>query len=113
MLPGFATGKAGPLVAEDLRGRGTINILPIGTPTAGGETVTEAKPFMVYGVLMNAGDLQKAIEERRAKDPALRVYLRVDRNADFALVRRAIKSCAAAGVFDIIFGTFQSRSNES
>ncbi len=99
-------------VPEDLRGRGTINILPLNTVLQTGEQVSEDRPFMVYGQLLDEPGLQKLISERRGADPEFRVYLRVDRNADFALVRRAIRACAGAGVFDIIFGTFQSRSNE-
>ena len=95
-------------VPEDLRGRGVVNILPVGTVTGTGEQVTEARPFLVYGDLMDDAGLQKAIAARRAEDPELRVYMRIDRNADFMFVRRAIRSCAGAGVFDIIFGTFQS-----
>ena len=99
-------------VPEDLRGRGTINILPLGSVIQTGETVSEEKPFMVYGQLMDEAGLQQLIDTRKKTDAEFRVYLRVDRQADFALVRRAIKACAAAGVFDIIFATFQSRSNE-
>lgn len=99
-------------VPEDLRGRGTINILPLGTVLQTGDAVSEQKPFMVYGQLMNEAELQKLIGERKSQDPEFRVYLRVDRSADFMLVKRAIKACAAAGVFDIIFGTFQSKSSE-
>lgn len=95
-------------VPEDLRGRGVVNILPVGTVTGTGESVTEERPFLVYGDLLDDAGLQKAISARRNEDPELRVYMRIDRNADFALVRRAIRSCAGAGVFDIIFGTFQS-----
>ena len=99
-------------VPEDLRGRGTINILPLGTVLQTGEQVSEQQPFMVYGQLLDEAGLQRIITERKGQDPEFRVYLRVDRLADFALVKRAIKACAAAGVFDIIFGTFQSKSNE-
>jgi len=95
-------------VPEDLRGRGVINILPLGTAISSGATTTEDQPFLVYGELFDDAGLEKAIAARRAEDPELRVYMRVDRNADFKLVRRAIKACAGAGVFDIIFGTFQS-----
>ncbi|MFH0879647.1 MAG: biopolymer transporter ExbD [Lentisphaerota bacterium] len=97
-------------VPEDLRGRGTINILPLGTSLGTGESVTEQKPFLVYGRLMDEADLLSAITEKKNADPELRIYMRVDRDADFSLVRRAIKACAGAGVFDIIFGTFQSKS---
>jgi biopolymer transport protein ExbD len=99
-------------VPEDLRGRGTVNVLPIGTLMANGEAVTEQTPFLVYGELMGDEDLKKAITAQREQTPDLRLYMRVDRNADFALVRRGIKACAEAGVFDIIFGTFQSGSGE-
>ena len=34
---------------EDLRGRGGINILPLGTETSVGATTTEEQPFLVYG----------------------------------------------------------------
>lgn len=95
-------------VPEDLRGRGVVNILPIGTVTSAGQTVTEERPFLVYGNLLDEAELRKTIAGRRDQDPNLRVYMRIDRNADFALVRRAIKACAGAGVFDIIFATFQS-----
>ena len=95
-------------VPEDLRGRGVVNILPIGATTPVGEPITEARPFLVYNELLDDAGLQRVISRRRQEDPALRVYMRIDKNADFALVRRAIKACAAAGVFDIIFATFQS-----
>lgn len=95
-------------VPEDLRGRGVVNILPVGSSTPAGQAVTEARPFLVYNELLDDAGLQKVIAQRRAQDPQLRVYMRIDKNADFALVRRAIKACAGAGVFDIIFATFQS-----
>ncbi len=99
-------------VPEDLRGRGTVNILPIGTVTTVGETVTRDRPFMVYGKMMTESELESAISGKRDEEPNLRVYMRVDRNAEFSTVRRAIKACAAAGVFDIIFASFQSRSGD-
>ena len=42
-------------------------------------------------------------------DPDFRVYLRADKNAEFRITKRAIRACAAAGVFDIIFGTYQAK----
>lgn len=95
-------------VPEDLRGRGVVNILPVGSNTPVGEPVTEARPFLVYNELLDDAGLQRVISQRRSQDADLRVYMRIDKNADFALVRRAIKACAGAGVFDIIFATFQS-----
>jgi biopolymer transport protein ExbD len=96
-------------IPEDLRNRGVVNIVPLGTPAAGGAT-SEDMPFIVYGQLMDEPGLVKAISERRETEPDLRIYMRVDRDAEFRTVKRAIRACANAGVFDIIFGTFQDKS---
>ena len=94
---------------EDLRGRGVVNILPLGTPV-GGSATSEDKPFIIYGELADEPGLVKAISERLKTEPNLRIYMRVDKNAEFRTVKRAIRACANAGVFDIIFGAFQSES---
>lgn len=96
-------------VPEDLRGRGVVNIVPLGTPAAGGAT-SEAAPFIIAGQLVDEPGLVAAISDRVKTEPNLRVYLRVDRNAEFKTVKRAIRACASAGIFDIIFGTFQNES---
>ena len=101
--------KAAKPEEEDLRGRGTINIAPIGTPTADG-AVSEARPFMISGQLCDEATLTKLIAARAEAVPDFRVYMRVDKNAEFKTVKRAIRACANAGVFNIIFGTFQSKS---
>ena len=93
---------------EDLRGRGVINIAPIGTPI-GDAVVTENKPFLIAGVLCDEAGLTKIVAERADADPDFRAYLRVDRNAEYRTVKRAIRACAAAGVFNIIFGTYQAK----
>ena len=96
-------------IPDDLRSRGVVNIVPLGTPIGGGAT-SEDMPFIIYGQLTDEPGLVKAISERRATEPELRIYMRVDRNAEFKTVKRAIRACANAGVFDIIFGAFQSES---
>lgn len=96
-------------IPDDLRGRGVVNVVPLGTPV-GGSATSEEKPFIIYGELADEAGLVKAIGERRATEPELRIYMRVDRNAEFKTVKRAIRACANAGIFDIIFGTFQDKS---
>ena len=86
--------------------RGTVNVIPVGTLTPEGEMATEERPFMVFGKLVNEAELTKAMEERLKTEPALRLYLRSDRNVKFATVRRAMGACAAAGVSDVIFATY-------
>ena len=93
---------------EALRGRGVVNIAPLGTPVGGG-VVSDEKPFLIAGQLVDEPGLVKIISERAAADPDFRVYIRADKNAEFRTTKRAIRACAAAGVFDIIFGTYQAK----
>ena len=96
-------------IPDDLRGRGVVNIVPLGTPVGAGAT-SEDMPFIIYGQVTDEPGLMKVIADRRATEPELRIYMRVDKNAEFKIVKRAIRACANAGIFDIIFGTFQSAS---
>lgn len=96
-------------IPEDLRGRGVVNIVPLGTPV-GGTATSEDQPFIIASQVTDEPGLVKAISERLQAEPNLRIYMRVDRNAEFKIVKRAIRACANAGVFDIIFGAFQSES---
>ena len=90
-------------------GRGVVNIVPLGTPVGDGAT-SEDKPFIIAGQVTDEPGLVKAISDRLKTEPNLRIYMRVDRNAEFKTVKCAIRACANAGVFDIIFGAFQSES---
>ena len=96
-------------IPDDLRGRGVVNIVPLGTPVGDGAT-TEDKPFIIAGQVVDEPGLVSAIAERLKTEPNLRLYMRVDKNAEFKTVKCAIRACANAGVFDIIFGAFQSES---
>ena len=95
-------------IPEDLRARGIINILPNGFETADGSIVSEDKPFMVSGSLTDDRGLRKSIDARRAAEPELRVVMRIDKNTKFKVVQRGIAACAEAGVFDVIFSSYQS-----
>ncbi|MDR0993983.1 MAG: biopolymer transporter ExbD [Verrucomicrobiota bacterium] len=101
--------KAAIPEAEDLRGRGVVNIVPLGTPM-GASATSEDQPFIISGQLVDEKGLTDIITQRREEETDFRVYMRVDKNAEFRTVKRAIRACAHAGVFDIIFGTFQSQS---
>lgn len=95
-------------VPEDLRNRGTVNILPVGTVLPDGATVSRERPFLIRGRLLDEKDLENEIAALRKDREDLRVYMRIDRNTEFAMVRKAIKACAQVGVFDIVFGSYQS-----
>ena len=90
-------------------GRGVVNIMPLGTPVGDGAT-SEDRPFIISGQVTDEPGLVSAITDRLKTEPNLRIYMRVDRNAEFKTVKCAIRACANAGVFDIIFGAFQSES---
>ena len=94
---------------ENLRGRGVVNIVPLGTPV-GGAATSEVTPFIISGQLVDEPGLVQAIADRLKTEPNLRIYMRVDKNAEFKTVKRAIRACANAGIFDIIFGTYQDKS---
>ena len=96
-------------IPENPVGRGVVNIVPLGTPV-GDSTTTEDKPFIIAGQVVDEPGLVSAIAERLKTEPNLRLYMRVDKNAEFKTVKCAIRACANAGVFDIIFGAFQSES---
>ena len=96
-------------IPENPVGRGVVNIVPLGTPVGDGAT-SEDKPFIIAGQVTDEPGLMKVIAERRATEPELRIYMRVDKNAEFKTVKRAIRACANAGIFDIIFGTYQDKS---
>ena len=86
--------------------RGTVNIVSPGTRTPSGAVATEESPFLVFGSLVNDDGLQHLMAERVKAEPNTRLYLRADRNVRFAVVRRAMAACAAAGVSDVIFATY-------
>ncbi|MEI8353975.1 MAG: biopolymer transporter ExbD [Lentisphaerota bacterium] len=92
---------------KDPSQRGTVNVVPPGSRTPTGEIATVERPFLVFGQLMGDEGLQTVMTERLKVEPAMRLYLRADRNVKFAVVRRAMSACAAAGVADVIFATYE------
>ena len=87
--------------------RGTVNVMAAGMHTATGEIATPERPFLVFGQLVTEEGLQVAMTEHRKSEPNMRLYLRADRSVKFAIVKRAMSACAAAGVQDVIFATYE------
>ncbi|MEI6210164.1 MAG: biopolymer transporter ExbD [bacterium] len=92
---------------KDPERRGTVNIVPIGGRTPGNEFSTEERPFLVFGQLVGDEGLEVAMKEHVKTEPNMRLYLRADRTVKFQLVKRAMTACAAAGVSDVIFATYE------
>lgn len=91
---------------KDPSRRGIVNVMKEGERTPSGEQATAERPFLVFGRLVNDEGLTKLMEEQLKVEPTMRLYLRADREAKFAVVRRAMTACAAAGVSDVIFATY-------
>jgi biopolymer transport protein ExbD len=90
---------------KDPSRRGIVNVLKNGERTPAGELATPERPFLVSGQLVNDDGLRKLMEAQLKVEPTMRLYVRADRKAKFAIVRRAMSACAAAGVSDVIFAT--------
>ena len=91
---------------KDPSRRGVVNVMNERERTPAGELATADRPFLVFGKLVNDEGLTKLMEEQMKVEPSMRLYLRADREAKFAIVRRAMSACAAAGVSDVIFATY-------
>ena len=91
---------------KDPSRRGVVNVMKEGERTPAGERATADRPFLVFGKLVNDEGLTKLMEEQLKVEPSMRLYLRADREVKFAIVRRAMSACAAAGVSDVIFATY-------
>lgn len=91
---------------KDPSRRGIVNVMKAGERTPAGEMATDQRPFLVFGKLVDDAGLTKLMEAQVKIEPSTRLYLRADREAKFAIVRRAMSACAAAGVSDVIFATY-------
>lgn len=91
---------------KDPSNRGIVNVVQPGFKTPQGETATADRQFLISGKLVNEEGLTRLMEQEVKKQPNLRLYLRADRNVQFAVIRKAMGACAAAGVSDVIFATY-------
>ena len=82
-------------IPEDLRDRGTINILPDGQFMISGEVVTEKQMLEI-------------MKRKHAQNPQVTLYLRANKAVPFKRVKAVLRACADAGIYDVVFGAFQS-----
>jgi biopolymer transport protein ExbD len=92
---------------KDPSRRGTVNVMPVGGRAPSGEIATLERPFLVFGQLLNDEGLQNLMVEHLKTEPGMRLYLRADTRSKFAVIKRAMTACAAAGVSDVIFATYE------
>ena len=81
-------------IPDNLKDRGVINILPGGDYMIAKEIVTEKQ-------------MLKIMKKRKKENPDLKLYLRANKEVPFKKVKTVLKTCAEAGINDIIFASFQ------
>jgi len=84
-------------VPDDMRDRGTVNILSDNT-------------FMISGAVVTETELKTCMKQKYKENPEIKLYLRVDKSVPFAQVKKVLRACAETGIADIVFGSFQSES---
>ena len=82
-------------VPDDMRDRGTVNILPDNT-------------FMVSGVIVTEQEMRDILKKKLKENPGNKLYLRADKGVSFVYVKKVLRACAESGISDIVFGSFQS-----
>ncbi len=80
---------------EDYGERTTVTVMADGSLYSG-----------VYDVTLD--ELSKILVSAREEDPSVRVYLRADSAAEHQFVNDVMKACAAAGLSNVIFASYQS-----
>ena len=90
-------------IPDNLKDRGVINIIqdkryPDGAYMIAKEIVTEKQ-------------MLKIMKQRKKENPNLKLYLRANKEVPFKKVKTVLKTCAEAGINDIIFASFQSPNN--
>ncbi len=53
-------------------------------------------------------ELVERLSSLRASEPALRVQVRADRATSFEHIRAALQACAEAGVYDVLYSTYEA-----
>lgn len=83
-------------VPADLANRGTVSI------DASGQIYLGAQP-------VSLAELEAAIRVFVRENPHVQIHLRADQQTKYEAIRKALKACADAGAYDIIYATHQSQ----
>lgn len=90
-------------VPENLKDRGVINILQNKKYPNGA--------YMIASKIVTEKQMLKMMKQRKKQNPNLKLYLRANKEVPFKKVKTVLKTCAEAGINDIIFASFQSPSS--
>lgn len=83
------------VIPEEFGGRSTITVMRDGTVYAGVNQV-------------DLDGLEQILQRELNNDPELKVYLRADSYAEHQFVNDVMESCAAIGIYNVIFAAYQS-----
>lgn len=83
-------------VADNFQGRGILSLDKEGVVHIGPQTVAR-------------DDLPGYLRESLARNPALKIQLRADRQTPYADIKKVLQICAQTGAYEIIYSTYQSR----
>lgn len=84
------------LVPDDTSDRGVISVDAEGTPYIGDTELTLEQ-------------LKERIRTQVKRNPKLQLQVRADKDVEFGQIKKVLKACADAGVFDIIYSTYQMK----
>lgn len=83
------------VIPEEFGGRNTITVTRDGTIYTG-----------VYKTDLDA--MEKILEAAINDDPELKVYIRADSFTEHQFINDVMESCAAVGIYNVIFAAYQS-----
>ncbi|MGD9872806.1 MAG: ExbD/TolR family protein [Kiritimatiellia bacterium] len=99
-------------IPDNKQDREPITVMPDGFAVSDGSVISASAPYMFRGKKLDATGLSQALTAVVKDDPKLRVFMRIDRNVEYIRVQSAIRACAEAGIYDIIFGAYQTSAGD-
>ena len=99
-------------IPDNKRDREAITVMPNGFVTSDGSVISDAEPYMFRGKKTDAAGLSQTLTALVKNEPDLRVFMRIDRDVEYIRVQSAIRACAEAGIYDIIFGAYQTAAGD-
>lgn len=99
-------------IPENKQDREAITVMPDGFVMSDGSVIDASAPYLLRGKKVDANGLAQGLAAMVKADPKLRVFMRIDRNVEYARVQSAIRACAEAGLYDIIFGAYQTAAGD-
>lgn len=99
-------------IPDNKRDREAITVMPNGFVTSDGSVISDSSPYLFRGKKLDAAGLSQVLTALVKDEPDVRVFMRIDRDVEYIRVQSAIRACAEAGIYDIIFGAFQTAAGD-